>query len=359
MNFRIDKAQLVKHINSHGPVGLLRHLGVRHISSGQEAKAWCIWHDEKTPSLSVRRGNSGDVVAWCFGCQHSADSIDLVSKAIGVEDLGFGERLEAVAKAVGFSSDTPWDGRVVKPEIPEEVLNYPPRSQIEMMWAAADGPDDLCGEVMPACHDMHRVKDMARIILNSDEESLGFDFWPGRGGHLIVKGYDAAGEWRSIHGRALDPRQGTKTLWPKGYHSKGLFFADKAGLEILQGKTGRGDNRRVIILTEGLTDSVNLACWYARRQEEGRPIIKTLPGAKIAVIGIHNGSSRHFGAVRWPKRAKYIIATDQDDAGDRYAKDIIEALPRSAQWSRATPRMDENLRRQREIEKGESLSAGL
>jgi hypothetical protein len=57
----------------------------------------------------------------------------------------------------------------------------------------------------------------------------------------------------------------------------------------------------------------------------------------MCVLGIHSGTKKHLTAVNWPiDNTRYIIATDHDEAGDRYARDIRDALPSRAESLRLT-----------------------
>jgi len=58
----------------------------------------CCAHDDRTPSLSVTRGDDGTVRARCFACQFSADAIGLTQKVQGGD---FREALEVLARISG------------------------------------------------------------------------------------------------------------------------------------------------------------------------------------------------------------------------------------------------------------------
>ena len=331
---RIDKAELVRHINAMGAVGLLRTISLPYTASGPNTKISCPWHTERTPSCSVRLGTSGDVVAHCFSCGVNADAIDLVAKVLGCSDDHFGVKLERVATAVGLTPGVEWDGKVApRVEYEDPEPDYPSTGDKKAIWDAATSGDlEVASEVLPAWRD---ATEMARVLMPSAEADLGIDCWDYRGGHLMVKAYDARGEWRSVHGRALRKDAHVKNKWPKNKSAAGLFFADDPGLAVLQGKRKRKRRPGIIMVTEGLTDTVSEAARSARRRREGRDPISWARGWDHAVIGINSGSVKHLTAVAWPiENVRYIIATDHDEAGSKYADQIRAALPAGAQVMR-------------------------
>ena len=74
-------------------------------AGGGRLKGLCPFHDEKTPSFTVRPA----VGAWhCFGCGEGGDLISFVQR---VEHLGFSEAVERLAQKLGSGSDMPAYGR--------------------------------------------------------------------------------------------------------------------------------------------------------------------------------------------------------------------------------------------------------
>jgi hypothetical protein len=132
--------------------------------------------------------------------------------------------------------------------------------------------------------------------------------YPAAGWPLAVPMFDATGAARSIRWRALDGRS-PKTL---GSRSAGCVFANAAALEALRG-TAAGLGGAVIV--EGESDFL-LA---ASRQPFGPN------GAPVAVFGIVSGSL----AREWTRKipdGSLLVATDDDDQGDKYAAEVVELV---------------------------------
>lgn len=64
---------------------VLRLLGRSARRDGTSWKISCPWHDEQTPSCSVRIGDRGELVAYCFGCNRNGSVIDLAAAVLGYE----------------------------------------------------------------------------------------------------------------------------------------------------------------------------------------------------------------------------------------------------------------------------------
>lgn len=110
--------------------------------------------------------------------------------------------------------------------------------------------------------------------------------------------------------------QGRKSTWPRKVSSQGLLFADPTiARPWLQGGT---PPERVLIV-EGITDFL-AACSV----NDGLPI-----------LGIESGSHKAFRLMRWADDCRVTFATDNDAAGDGYAKRILEHLPPSVVAYRA------------------------
>ena len=53
--------------------------------TGRGVKVRCVWHDERTPSLSITRGPDGTIRANCFGCSTTGNVFDLIAATQGWE----------------------------------------------------------------------------------------------------------------------------------------------------------------------------------------------------------------------------------------------------------------------------------
>lgn len=65
--------------------GVASKAGVKLQRSGNELKACCPFHEDRTPSFTIY---AGDRRAYCFGCGWSGDVLDFVREAYGVKLIG-------------------------------------------------------------------------------------------------------------------------------------------------------------------------------------------------------------------------------------------------------------------------------
>ena len=80
---------------------VVEHFGV-HLD--RRGKALCPFHQEKTPSFSIKRE---DNIFKCFGCGEGGDAIDFVAKIKGIEAL---EAARLIAEMYGIQ-ETQSDGK--------------------------------------------------------------------------------------------------------------------------------------------------------------------------------------------------------------------------------------------------------
>ena len=118
---------------------------------------------------------------------------------------------------------------------------------------------------------------------------------------------------------ACGATRGRKTTWPRGTNNRGLLFADPGVARPWM--TGSGPTPRSVLIAEGITDYLHAVA--------ARP-----PGRPLAVLGVESGSAAALRLVSWPIGIDVRIATDPDEAGDRYADEIRAALPAHARWRR-------------------------
>lgn len=264
-------------------------------------------HDRRL-SCGVRPNGAG----WhCWSCGATGDQVDLAAWA------RFGHRGRDLA-----AHEVPGllDGIADRPpvEVVEPPRNYPPQPEVLRVLRAA----------VPVARCIDR-----RVLRYLDERRLprsvpagvlpGWD-WPGWQGltvvaedktwwpwggafPLAVAGCDLAGVVRSVHGRAVDGRP-HKAAWPKGCTSAGLVFADP---QVARPALRGGTPPQGVLVVEGAADYL-AACAAAP--------------AGLAVIGI--GSGAFNSAVPWPAwQVPVWVATDADEAGDRYADRLTLAWP--------------------------------
>lgn len=142
--------------------------------------------------------------------------------------------------------------------------------------------------------------------------------WTRTGHRLLFPLFDARGVLRSLIARDVTGRAARKSLSAAGAR-KGLLMADGIGRALL---AGRGGAPRVVIC-EGEIDYALVASQRGESDES-------------AVLGIFSGSWQAEHAKRIPDGAELVIATDNDEAGEKYAGAIAETLSkrrvRIARW---------------------------
>lgn len=137
------------------------------------------------------------------------------------------------------------------------------------------------------------------------------EWWPwGRDYPLLVGGYDTHGNLRSCHARTIYKHPIGKTRWPRGYAAGWLFLDPVKARPMLQRKD---HNVSAVLICEGLTDYLAASCAAAS-------------DPSLAVIGGASGSWRALVGAAIPSHAVIFIATDQDAVGERYAREISDAL---------------------------------
>lgn len=111
-----------------------------------------------------------------------------------------------------------------------------------------------------------------------------------------------------------------KTLWPAGASAERLLFADAGGVAVMRQTP---DAPRFTLVVEGVTDLLRAAM--------------IAPQVPCAVIGFTSGGAEALGEIQWRDDAVIAIATDDDDAGERYADKVTAAMrprrPRRVRWA--------------------------
>ncbi len=301
----------------------------------------CPWHEERTPSCSVRLGPDGTIAVKCHGCDHGGDALSLVAVARGLDlradfrqVLAEGARLgglwhvvDAIEGRDGRGPEAPSPRPAPRPPPPREPpREWPPRGDVEALWGA-------CGPVEPDTEIAEHLRgrgidpgvvdalELARAMPTSGalprwaryrgagEESRS---WRELGYRLLVPMFDAAGEMRSVRAWRVRPGDGPKRLPPSGHKASELVMADDFGRAMLAGQR----TPEAVAIVEGEPDFV------ARCTVTHDP--------KVAVLGIVSGSWTSAFANRIPVGARVYLRTDNDAAGDRYAAEMTETLKRRA-----------------------------
>jgi DNA primase len=132
--------------------------------------------------------------------------------------------------------------------------------------------------------------------------------WAETGHRLVFPLYDAGGTHRSVLARAIVPTPRKSSA--KGRRS-GLVLANGRARKMLRGHPLQpaSDGERRIIIAEGEIDWLT---WVAQGGE--------------TVIGIWSGSWTPELAARLPDGAVLVVRVHGDDAGRKYAQEILDSV---------------------------------
>jgi hypothetical protein len=316
---RIDHAReiRIRMRDPHRLVGLLGlEDGLKRQARGVIVR--CPVHAERTASCSVRVAEDGTIAVRCHGCDWTGDALSLIAVVRGLDlRRDFQRVLQEAAGMVGYDLEGAVKPSAVPyraPQLPARAR--PPVDEVERLWAASSSMTES-GNADVAWFITKRgmfaadvaALDVVRVLPKAFKWPK---WWPEAwAAHwcLVTRAYEPNGAVASLHARCVidaDP----KTRWPYDCRADGLVFADRLGADLLRGESLGFDR---VLVVEGLTDLVWAALW-AR-------------GRRVAVLGITSGSVSGLPSVRWPGGVPVVIATDQDQAGERYASAIASAIP--------------------------------
>lgn len=297
-------------------------------------KACCPFHEDDTPSFSV---NPKGRYFHCFGCGVAGDVFRFVELFDG---LSFFEAVKCLAVEAGLP---PWqttsasdrDHVLVRPPripppMPKDAPTRPSRAEVESVWNMA-GPVTVDAEAMGwFCHRHQRhhayelaerteMWDLARAVRPGVELPLwarcrGVS-WTKSGHRLIFRLFDHTGTAVSLRARCLDLAGGPKSLAPAGTSVKGLIFADPLGVQILAGTVPDWWQPSRIVISEGEPDWLSWAARQSDAHEDGP-----------AYFGVVAGGWSKELADRLPDGTAVSIRTHHDEAGEKYAGQIVETL---------------------------------
>lgn len=251
----------------------------------------------------------GPAGAWrCYRCSAVGDGLDYLSYALT------GKRLRDTT-ADQRSTVREWCGEAPAP--------LPPRPPAATRYANVATFWSEC-IACPNTHPFLTSRGLRDVPANLARftppgSDVYPEWWPrGRADtwRLVTRGWrfgPPLPEPVNLHGRAVveppefDGRR-IKTLWGKGLDARGLLFWNERATT----------NAQLVVVAEGITDWLALACWADDKRA-------------VVVLGITSGGTSAFEGsddtahpLHVPSCADLIIATDDDDAGDDYARKIAD-----------------------------------
>ncbi len=312
-------------------------LGLKTSLRGSSSRGWispcpaCGRERRNGSTAGERRGAIGvtaDGHGWrCFPCAASGDALDLVSFQLG------GKRFRDLEKSMQrqvfewFGRDLAFTSpRTREPSPPPSPPVYPPEADVETFWDESAPVTDVLSVrryLTSRGIDAEAVaeRDLARAIrpdrrVPNWARTEGLP-WTSTLHLLLLPMFDARGEHRSFAARAVGEAR-PKSVSPRLYNRAGLVFADEWARQLLSGgRCVSADSTRIVI-AEG---DVDYLLWATSTSDAD----ESCP----ATLGIVSGSWTQELANRIPP-VTAVIATDSDDAGDRYASRIAESLMSSA-----------------------------
>jgi hypothetical protein len=293
-------------------------------------------------ALGVRHDGAG---FRCMDCDVSGDAIDLVALVLRGKrfpELGSAAKDEVrqwFEQFAGRDLSAEQPGKVAPPP-PAEPVNYPPEAEVRTFYELCVSVD--CDAGVSAYLKGRNIKpgrvedfnlgralpaDMADLPWwagKRDEENSDVRVsWPASGHRLIVPLYDERGLMRSVLARSIAQGAEIKSYAPAGFTRSRLVMACPFGRWLLA--TGVmpewWNNERQslrIVIAEGEIDFLTCATQWSDAAEHAP-----------ATLGIVSGSWCDGIAARVPPEVTVVIATDHDDAGEKYAAAIAKSLANS------------------------------
>jgi hypothetical protein len=294
----------------------------------------CPWHDEKTPSCSIRRGSDGTLAIRCHGCGVTGDVLTLIAQVRGL-NLGrdFREVLIEGAHLAGLHTlvaeleqrtdrqDAPAPRAAAPVPAPprEPERDYPPAAEVGALvdacspasedetaaaWVASRGlvPAEVDAVVAGALPPGARLPRWA---------SYRGQPWTTTGHRLIVPVVDPAGAVRSVRAIRVTDGESPKRLPPGGHKAAGLVMACDIARAMLAGTFAP----ERLLVVEGEPDFLVVAT--------------RATGRATARIGLVSGGWTLEFAQRVPVGTTVLLWTDRDAAGERYAHEVARGLVRA------------------------------
>lgn len=249
----------------------------------------------------------------CFACGAAGDGFALIAAAHDLDrERDFGE-IVAIANSIASEATATAGART--PPVVKGVSTYPPTGEVSALWNAAgpvEGDAAAAAWVRARGLDPSIIEDfdLARVLARDGTTpswaACGAS-WCTSDHRLLVPTYDAAGELRSLRGRAIGTAGARKELSPRGHRTGGLVLANEAALGMLRGKAGAD-----LVVVEGTPDFLT---WATR---------PTFSGAVVGIIG--GVGMPQDVAGRIPNGTRVAVRVDRDDAGRKYEARIVELL---------------------------------
>lgn len=275
---------------------------------------------------SHRRGPVGlrrDGLGWhCFPCGASGDGIRLVSMALFGTFLQAGDhRWKEVFRWFSDHEGMEPSRLCMEPSHPP-ARDWPPQGEVGEVWKRAvtltSDPEAVAWCVARGLVPSVLVeRDLARVVPPEMPLPSWAAFrqrtWSTGVHRLLVPLYDSLGLMRSFQARTLSPALLPKSVSPFGFSTAGLVMADPICLRLVLDPRSATPVRLVVV--EGIPDFLTWATRWTTGDPRACPVLGVISGSWDGEIA---GAVQDGGEV--------IIRTHADEAGDQYARAIVETL---------------------------------
>lgn len=290
-----------------GPEELSRITG-HHISP--DGFTLCPAHSERTPSAKVSPGDG--CLRWhCFACKAGGDVFSFIQASMG--GAPFPEVLREAARGLGWVPGDNWE-----PPPPKEMKARPklpaPGAEARGLWHEAKAvPDSVAANL----HENRGLNAFPTDTVRWHAETFGQSWsrtraggdWADSDHRMIFRLFDRAGTHQSLVARSPFCSAGPKSLVPSGRDATGLCMLNRLAWECVR-EPIKAQSVEQFMIVEGEMDFL-AACQF-------RP--------KAHIVGIRPSSwGRDWGSL-YPDGSTLNIFTDPDQAGQRYAQEIMATV---------------------------------
>ncbi len=305
------------------PQTFLAALGIRTKREASRVRLECPWCGSRSGCYADTR--QGVILARCHGCSEGGDAFAILAAVRGLDSQ---RDFPALRDELAGLASVDAERAQVRPMRPARPLPLPPRREVKALWdaclpCAADPEVSAWLASRGLDPDRVDVYRLARSLPEGVEVPRWASYrgdaeharpWSEIGYRCVIPLYDEAGELRSVRARAVRPVDGGKSTAPSGFTTKGVLMLCPCAKVTFAIDCWEWFARREVVITEGEPDFLT----WASHGEGARD---------VAVIGLPGaGAWTPALAARIPSGSKVSIRTDNDRAGDGYAKTIADDL---------------------------------
>lgn len=296
--------------------------------NGKGLLVCCPIQNENNPSFSITPGQDHTLRFRCFSCSATGDVLTLVAIVHGLDVRNnFREVLLEAAMIAGLddvvrelNDQQEYKPRPL-PQLPEPEADrgYPPSLEVASIWQSSlpvTKDDVVGGHLIGRKLDPRAIEsmDLARAIPASACVPPWAMYrgapWSESGHRLVLPVVDSLGAVMSVRSWRVEGDAAAKRLPPTGHRATGLALANSRAQKMLAGPS----SPKQVIVVEGEPDFLSAAVTWPTRP----------------ILGVLSGTWSADFAARIPTGSEVIVMTHNDQAGDKYAEDIIGTIKKRA-----------------------------